>query len=228
MCYSLKTSLISFILGITSAIFAIATKQYILGFLILFYSQMQLSELLIWYGIDNNNEKINEFGTSFGKYSLATHNIGIALGILFAYYAKEGKLELSNFLPLLFSLAFFLIIVVVFYLPNNYPSTTYQYDPTCATEIDKCQNNNNRLNWLYPTQWYIYSFLISITLSIIYIRPIKSALFLNGFFILTFLLFLFYINHVFQSLWCFYAAILAPILVIVNYYLSKDDESFFT
>lgn len=100
MCYSLFTSIISYSLGLISGILAIYTKQYILGLFILFYCQMQLSEALIWYGIDTNNDFFNELGTSFGKYSLATHNIGMSLGIILCYLDKENKIDWQHVLPL--------------------------------------------------------------------------------------------------------------------------------
>ena len=82
MCYSVKTSIISYTLGIIAGIFALFTRQTVLGLLILAYSQMQFSELLIWYGIDTDNDNLNRFGTSYGKYLLATHNIAIGIGII--------------------------------------------------------------------------------------------------------------------------------------------------
>ena len=67
MCYSVKTSIISYILGIIAGIFALSTRQITLGILILTYSQMQLAELLIWFGIDTDNDNLNRSGTSYGN-----------------------------------------------------------------------------------------------------------------------------------------------------------------
>ena len=82
MCFSFKTSIISYSIGIISSIFAFSTKQYVLGTLILFFCQIQLSEAIIWKGIDNNDIELNKRGTLFGKYALPSHNIGIGIGIL--------------------------------------------------------------------------------------------------------------------------------------------------
>ena len=62
MCYDFKTSIISYSLGMIAAIFALCTRQYILGMLILFYVQMQLSEALIWKGLDSqpDNKILNK------------------------------------------------------------------------------------------------------------------------------------------------------------------------
>jgi len=91
MCYSFKTSILSYILGMISGIFAILTNQIVLGVLILTYSQMQLAEMLIWHGIDTNNENLNKFGTSYGKYLLATHNIQSVLELYCIYIVSKNK-----------------------------------------------------------------------------------------------------------------------------------------
>ena len=75
MCYSQTTSIISYTVGMLSAIFAFFTGQYVLGMLVLFYSQMQLSELMIWKGIDDGDIGLDGKGTAYGKYLLPTHNI---------------------------------------------------------------------------------------------------------------------------------------------------------
>jgi len=93
MCYNLQTSIVSFIFAMTSGIVAIYLKQYILGILILCYGQMQLSEVLIWKGINDNNSYLNRLGTAYGKYLLPAHNLAIGLGIY---------LHTKDILPLFF------------------------------------------------------------------------------------------------------------------------------
>ena len=217
MCYSYRTSIISYILGMASAIFALYTKQTILGLLILFYCQMQLSEAFIWKGIDDNNTKLNETGTSFGKYLLATHNIAIGLGILII--SKNKQYTLKDILPLLISLFFFLFIIFYYYQKNNYSNITYPADKSCNDK--NCQNNSNRLLWPYPHHWYTYSYIISLVLLILYIEPMKSKLFIGIMFSLTFMISLFYNKKTVGSVWCFSTAILSPFIVIVNYYLTR-------
>ena len=46
MCFSLESSILTFSIGILSGLTAIFLKQYVLGMLILCYSQMQFSEIL--------------------------------------------------------------------------------------------------------------------------------------------------------------------------------------
>ena len=113
MCYSARSSLISYSIGIISGIFAIFTRQWVLAFLIFAFVQMQLAELLIWKSIDENNDKLNKKGSSFGKYLLATHNIAIGIGIIFAIlYISKKKLKITDFIPLIIGILFFIFIVV--------------------------------------------------------------------------------------------------------------------
>ena len=224
MCYSFKTSILSYMLGMISGIIAILTNQIVLGVLILTYSQMQLTEMLIWHGIDTNNENLNKFGTSYGKYLLATHNIAIGLGILlYVHFVKKQKLEIKDFIPLIVGILFFIFIFIIYYLPNNYEHLTYPLDKSCV-DVDKCQNPNNRLKWPWPHDWYIYSYIISLILLFIYIRPLNSMIWLGAMFTITFIYMLVFNKKVVGSLWCFSTAILAPILVIVNYFLIKGEN----
>jgi hypothetical protein len=214
MCYSYRTSIISYTFGMLSALFALCTKQIILGLFILCYCQMQLSEAIIWKGIDEKKTELNKKGTIYGKYLLATHNIAIGLGILIV----SKKYSLSSILPLLISILFFLFITLYYYQNNqNYQNLTYPHDLSCNDK--NCQNNNNRLQWPYPHEWYFYSFIISLIFCMIYINPLSSKLFLSSLFSITFIISLFYDSKKVGSIWCFSTAILSPIIVIINYYL---------
>jgi hypothetical protein len=226
MCYSFKISIISYILGIISAIFAIFTRQFALGLLILAYSQIQLSELLIWYGIDTKNEKINKYGTSFGKYLLATHNIAFGLGIILSIlFISKKSLKIIDIIPFGIGILFFVFIVIFYYLPQKYSDITLPLDPECIDQTDRCQNPNNRLLWKYPHKWYIYGYIISFIIIVIYIKPIKSKLWLTSLFTITLIFTIIFNPKVIGSMWCFSAAILAPLLVIVNYYIIKNENS---
>jgi len=213
MCYSFKTSIISYTLGMISSIYALLTKQYILGMLILFYSQIQLSEAFIWRGIDTDNSKLNRFGTTFGKYMLATHNIGIGLGILLYMYNKHKKLQKEDFIPLIIGFLFFLFISLFIY-SNKDPKTTYPYNKKCIKR--DCQNSFNRLNWEFPQWWYIIGFIISLVLFYLYIPSLSSTIFLSFVFTFTLLLSLIKFPFTSGSLWCFLAAIVSPIIVVIN------------
>lgn len=226
MCYSFRTSILSYVLGIISGIFALCTRQIVLGCLILTYSQMQFSEMLIWYGIDHNDTKINKFGTSYGKYLLATHNIAISVGIIISVLIISKKsFNISYLIPLVISILFFMFIVIFYYLPNNYPDITLPLDKNCTDDTNRCQNPNNRLNWEWPKTWYIYGFIISLILLFIYIKPLNSKIWLSFVFVSTFIYMLIFNKTVVGSLWCFSTAILAPLIVLVNYFIIKNMDS---
>lgn len=210
MCFNLETSIVTFLSGMISGIIAINYKQYILGALILCYSLMQLSEVFIWYGIENNNKEMNKFGTALGKYSLPAHNIAIGLGI----YIATGE-----YIPLLIGIGFYLYVLLLIYPHDkNAPDTTKS----------NCDNNNcnkfaGKLKWPYNHSWYFYGFAISMVLCLIYVKPFfPVSVFITSFFTLSALIiFLIDYNNAYGSFWCWSTAALAPLLVFVNTNLTK-------
>ena len=221
MCFSFNTSIISFTLGILAVIFAFTTRQYILGTLILFYAQMQLSEAMIWKGIDTNNKKLNQIGTIYGKYTLPTHNIAIGIGILLSIFIlRKRKLFIKDIIPLIMGIIFFISIIYFYYYKKSYLNETYPLDKTCQTKT--CQNNGNRLQWPYPHGWYMWSYGISLILLFIYIKPLNTKIFLTIIFTLTLFLTKIIAPNTIGSVWCFLTAILAPIIVIVNYFIIRN------
>lgn len=216
MCFSFKTSIFSYMLGIASAIFALCTRQLVLGCLILAYAQMQLSEAMIWYGIDKNKPEWNKIGTSFGKYLLATHNFAIGLGIILSIiFISKRKLKATDFIPVILGALFFLIIVVFVYLPSKYPDMTFPRSKTC----DKCQNPENRLRWSFPHGWYLYGFALSLIFLFVWIKPLSSKyLCLLVFGLSLVVSSLIYPNTV-GSVWCWSTSFIAPAVVLLNYYL---------
>lgn len=216
MCYSFRTSIISYSLGMASAVFALVTKQYVLGCLILFYCQMQLSEAIIWKAIDKGNLSMNKAGTKYGQYLLPSHNIGIGLGIIIAALMSGNKLTFYTTLPLLIGIVFYVIIVLWPYRTEKYEDVTYPADK-CNT--GECGSLGNRLRWPYPHAWYAFSFLISLCIMIIYVKPNSSKVFLGMMFSISFIVALLWYPKSVGSVWCFMAAILSVILVIGNYLL---------
>jgi hypothetical protein len=174
---------------------------------------MQLSEAIIWKGIDTDNKKLNQLGTKYGKYLLAMHNIGIGLGILLYMYQKNGNLTFKDFIPLIIGILFFSFISLFVYSDKD-DKETYPVDKSCMKR--ECQNNNNRLRWRYPHTWYVLSFMISLIFCYIYIPTKKSKIFLMSLFTITFLLTIIIIPQSTGSIWCFSAAILAPLIVLIN------------
>jgi hypothetical protein len=220
MCYDFKTSIISYSLGMIAAIFALCTQQYILGMLILFYVQMQLSEALIWKGLDTDNKTLNKKGTSYGKYLLATHNIGIGLGVIIDAYSRNKRLTLVDYIPFIIGVVFFLMVLIIY---ETTKSKTISYP---ANKNKNCRNNNNRLIWPYPTKWYMASFILSIILISIYMKPLNSKLFVIGILFLLFIIScaVYPKSGAISSFWCFISAILAPLIVIANYLILRVSQ----
>jgi hypothetical protein len=218
MCYSYRTSIISYTLGMLAAIFALFTRQYILGTLILFYCQMQLSEAIIWKGIDEDNPSLNKAGTKYGKYLLPTHLFAVGLGyIISIVLLKKRALRNEDFIPMAIGIAFYVAIMLGPYRCNNYKDETYP-----ANRDKSCQNNGNRLRWQYPHSWYVSGFLICLLFIVFYVRPINSGVFIFASFVISFIVSSRIYPKSVGSFWCFTAAILAPILVLVNYLIIRQ------
>jgi hypothetical protein len=222
MCFSFKTSIVSYTLGLISTAFAFITRQYVLGTLILFYCQMQLSEALIWKGIDTDDISLNRLGTNYGKYLLPTHGLAIGIGLIISIVILQNrKPKLLEYIPLIIGIILYLYVVLGPYRNNTYPDLTY---PTNKCGDKDCQNPNNRLKWPFPHFWYVITFIMFVIIGLIFIKPLKSKIYILSLFSISFLLSYILFPKNVGSFWCFVAAILAPILVIGNYYIIKEAD----
>lgn len=220
MCYSFRTSIISYTLGMASGVFALCTRQWVLGSLILAYSQMQLSEAMIWHGIDKNDMDWNKKGTKYGQYLLATHNIAIGLGIILSIiFISKRSLTLKDFIPVIVGVIFFLAVVFLEYMPRKFSDVTFPDKQTCD---NKCQSPENRLKWPFPHTWYLWSYLISVILIFIYVKPNQSKFLILVAFSVSFLVSALIYPHTVGSVWCNSTAFLAPMMVMVNYYMIRN------
>lgn len=221
MCFSFRTSLISYTLGMLSGAFAIYTGQLMLGTLMLFYSQMQLAEAFIWKGIDENNLKLNRVGTSYGKYLLPTHNFAIGLGLIFSVLLiQKRSLTIHDFIPLTIGITFYGIIMIL-YANTKSKNVTFPANQ-CFPNPRECQNWGNRLRWSFPHSWYAISYVISLLLLFIfYDGPFRSKIFLLAAFSLLFAGTAFIVPHSVGSAWCFSTAIAAPVIVGINWLLTR-------
>lgn len=223
MCFSFRTSLISYSLGMISAAFAIYTGQWMLGTLVLFYSQMQLAEAFIWRGIDDNNLKLNRFGTSYGKYLLPTHNFAIGLGLIFSVlFFQKRSLAFHDFIPIVTGTIFYGIILLL-YAHTKSLDVTFPANQ-CSPNPKDCQNWGNRLRWPFPHSWYVASYVISlILLFMFYDGPFKSKIFLLGAFSILFAGTALITPHSVGSAWCFSTAFAAPMIVGINWLLTQGQ-----
>lgn len=221
MCFSFKTSIISYSIGIISSIFAFSTKQYVLGTLILFFCQIQLSEAIIWKGIDNNDIELNKRGTLFGKYALPSHNIGIGIGILLSVILVSKSIpKFKDYIPLILGIMFYIFVIIVKY-KGKYRDTTF---PREMCPDKSCQNNNNRLRWPFPYSWYIWSFILSLILMAIYVKPLGSKIFISGMFILSLIITYLLFPKSVGTMWCFTCAIISIILVFGNWIIIRNKK----
>lgn len=213
MCFSFKTSLLSFCLGMLSAMFAYNNNQKGTSLFIFFYTLMQVSEMLIWSGLDNNNLDLNRVGTLIGKYTLPLHGIAIGLGLLWSM----GVVTYINVIPLLIGILFALYVFVVAYA-KDMPTVTYPYNKCYKPE---CQNWNNRLEWPYPVDWYKP---LSVTFGILmmfYLKPFPLNIITPAFYAVSGLIvsYLFTVSGIIGSVWCLSTALIAPLIVLAQYML---------
>lgn len=218
MCYSVRTSMVSFTIGMAAGLYALWKQKYVLGMLILTYSQIQLAEALIWTGIDRGDEQLNRAGTRYAKYMLPAHVIGLGVGVMWWSHTTYGFIRAVDYIPLLLGVVLYATVMLDYYLhPDTVGEVTYPRDRECMSRA--CQNNNNRLVWPFPQQWYVLTYLLCLVLLRVYL-PRESFLVVMGFFTLTYVVSL-AVNHwTASSLWCFSAAILAPLMVGATIYVN--------
>ena len=219
MCFSVNSSIFSYAMGMIAACFALYTRQYILGTLILCYCQVQLGEALIWQGIDTDDLELNRKGTVFIKYMLPAHLLFLGIGI--AIFTKSS---IFSFIPLLVGMVFFLSICVYYTLPSsikdpNEPDVSFPAQRGCMKR--ECQNNDNRLQWPFHDKYYLVEAILIFVILYVFL-PQKSAILLITFFVLTLIVSRVLYRFSASSMWCFLSAVLAPILVVMNYYVLRQ------
>jgi len=196
MCFDLRASVASYLMGLAAGIAALYTRQYILGWLILFYCQIQLAEAIIWYGIDTDSTALNETGTLLLKYFLAAHLIGVGIGIYFSH---------AIVWPFLVGLAFFLCVCIIYWL-NPGEKTTHP-------------GPSGRLEWKFPIWWYVILYMIFIIFMLMFLPTRASKIFIIGAY--TLLLGVAMATQAVGSIWCFLSAFAAPAIVLGNYWLTR-------
>jgi hypothetical protein len=187
---------------------------------------MQLSEAIIWKGIDEGNVKLNKIGTAYGKYNLPSHNMAIGIGFLLCVmFNLKRQVGWTDYIPLMIGVIFYIIVTEVIYTREKYPDVSYPANKSCLGVDRSCQNSENRLLWPYPHTWYGISFLISLTLAVILVKPLGSKILIMSAFAISFLLSLYVYPKTIGSVWCFAAACLAPVIVIANYFITKNVKN---
>ena len=226
MCYSQRSSLISYTLGLFAAAFCFKTRQMILGCLILCYTQIQLGEFMIWRSLDSDNERLNRMGTNFAKYLLPAHNIAIGVGVLLSIaLIQKRRPRPSDFVPLCLGLVFFFSVLWFVYHGDEHAAITKPLADTDCNH-DRCRTSNNRLQWPFRHGWYTASFALSIIILMIYIKPRRTKIFLFCVFTMTFLCAsLLTKQETISSAWCFIAAIAAPLIAFIGWLLIRNTPN---
>ena len=219
MCFSFRTSLISYTLGMLSGAFAIYTGQLMLGTLVLFSSQMQLAEAFIWKGIDENSLKLNRAGTSYGKYLLPTHNFAIGLGLIFSVLLIQKRfLTINDFIPLVIGIIFYGIIMVLY---SHTKSKNVTFPANRCNQIPENVKTGEivyvghfrivgtRLAMLF--HYYYYLFFMMDLSDLKYFYSSHLVYYLPELLLL----------HSVGSSWCFSTAIAAPVIVGINWLLIR-------
>jgi hypothetical protein len=215
MCFSQTSSIIAFSIGLSAAIFAFCTRQYATGMLILAFSQMQLSEFFIWRSFRVKSSALNRFGTNYGKWTLALHNVALGVGVLIAVAATSGRnIKWTDWIPLVLGLGI-LLVATGFYSNKSISSITPAPVQPCAS--------GTRLLWPYPVEWYIASSAVTFAIVLFWFKP-------PGWTIVALLVFTCVMAFIIEkksaaSLWCFASAVAAPIIVIVGYLIIRKLDA---
>lgn len=197
------------------------------------YGLMQISEMLIWRGIDTNTPSLNRAGTVVGKYTLCAHNIAMGVGVLIAYWHKHNTAlpfgrRYMIWAPLAAGLLFYAGVMINYALvPDRNggltPVCNYNKKREDSGEFFTCTENSARLQWPFPHKYYAVSYAISLLILITYVKPIwpngaMIAFFYTFSFIVTLILGKIYVQG---SYWCWAAAAFAPLLLVGNTYFGN-------
>lgn len=243
MCYSFQHSLAAFlsvtVCGVVALLFPVrgspsfARRQPILGSLMICYGLMQLSEMLIWRGIDTNRVALNRIGTAIGKYTLCAHNIAIGVGVLIAYWKRsDAELPFGKrymiWAPLAAGLVFYAGVMVNYALEADLSKTTTACVYRSGNPSNACTSHSARLKWPFPHRYYAVSYALSLLILMVYVRPLWP----NGALIAFFYSFSFVVTlllgkvQVQGSYWCWAAAGFAPLLLVANTLLGGRTAHF--
>ena len=221
MCYSVKTSLLSYTIGMISGIAALYIREYAVGMLILIYCQVQLAEALIWRGIDTDNIELNRKGTLYAKYTLPAHLL--VAGIGFMMIPKTSNISnISKNMPFYVGLLFYIGVILYYTYPSSIKDgkNDLSYPPNLSCIKRECQNNENRLIWPFKDKWYLLqTFLLFFSFLVIF--PQYKTFIIIFYFALTYMISKITHQITYSSIWCFISAVLAPILVLSLFLYNK-------
>ncbi len=202
MCYNAKASALAATIGILSACVAFSLKEWVVGGLILIYSFMQVSEFLIWRGLDTGSVDLNRRGTWLASTTLRLHAIVVLVVLL---VVKWKSLESNRRFALVGLLA---ISLFDWWRTTSTAPALLTTEPGCAKGC--------RLDWKFGSEYPIQILIIALALLIGTPRLIAPVtVFYGGAVLLTLILTAVDSKTTFRpgTVWCFFSAIFAPLLV---------------
>lgn len=179
-------------------------KYLPLSLLILTYSQVQLGEAIIWYGVDHNKLNWNRFGTLWIQYTLPLHLLMLGIGYLIL---SQGKI----YVPVVLGMLCLIIVVVFFYCCHEFPYTFPKHN-----QLRECQDLGARLIWPFDVSWYMWIAIIAIGCFLYYDtlqwkNKMKVVLLFGVMYALS--RWISVTNNTRSTFWCFASAIGAPIFL---------------
>lgn len=205
MCFSKKSSLLTFIIGVIGSLLLIfyGNKKYvkenlIAGLFFIFVSFMQFFDYLMWSDIDNK-DGINHYSTLLAP--LFNHTQPTVLFILCESIYK--KYNIINFL-LNFIYFIYVIVKYIQFISKNNLVTSKKY-------------GHLYWKWKNDFNYFFYFFILTINI-FVYIRSFYAIIFfLLGLFTLLSALKYFYNNT--PELWCYFASFVPFIMLIISYFI---------
>lgn len=205
MCFSKKSSLLTFIIGVIGSLLLIfyGNKKYvkenlIAGLFFIFVSFMQFFDYLMWSDIDNK-DGINHYSTLLAP--LFNHTQPTVLFILCESIYK--KYNIINFL-LNFIYFIYVIVKYIQFISKNNLVTSKKY-------------GHLYWKWKNDFNYFFYFFILTINI-FVYIRSFYAIIFfLLGLFTLLSALKYFYNNT--PELWCYFASFVSFIMLITSYFI---------
>ena len=195
MCWNWEISLITWMVGLGSALYLFRRKNkydITLGSLILAYSSMQLWEVFMW--LDQKCGRVNSVANKLAYFALWSHTLAIGIGL----YIEEKIV-----LPLVIGICFMVLAFVQSFL----------IDWKCSKPED---GGCRHLVWGFPHKYYIYVFTVCIAICLVCIKPLWKAVVISLLFITSFGLSAIYGKNATGSFWCFVCAVFAPIFILIN------------
>lgn len=206
MCFSAKTSLITFLLGTTFSILLIKygnpvykKENHVFGIMLLFISAIQLMDLTFWLDL-KNTMGLNRLATIIGPLL----NVGqptIMYLIKLAYFTPE-----LNYGPVMWLNILYALYLIVMY---------FRFITTTDKLVTTTSHGHLSWPWLKYTNPYFYLLLFAVNL--FYLTNFKYSFWM---FAITYL-FLYLSNKWFPynvgELWCFFGSFIPAIMLAVSY-----------